>query len=242
MGLLTRTVVHVVGDLRSLDPELYESIKKISTNPIHKAARLFSKNPEVWNADYNYVMLLKMWCVRDAVERGDAEGMVAWVDFGYNHGGDVLDKNSDFNFLWKYDFPEKICLFLIQELDDRPIFDIVCSMDTYIMGTVIVGVDYLWNEFWKLMKTSMISLNDCGLMDDDQNIILMSYRKKPEIFQTFKSDWQMQLKQFGNEKLQVVDRKPISKIRRLYRRLRYKKDCALYAMRIYKYYSKKTVH
>lgn len=243
LGLEKRTVVHIVSDIRSIDKELYGSIKKVSENPIHKKARLFQKNPEVWNADYNYVMLLKMWCVQDAVKRGDAKGMVAWVDFGYNHGGDVLEVNSDFNFTWKYDFPEKICLFLIQELDNRPIFDIVCTMDTYIMGTVIVGIDYLWEEFWELMKSSMISLNDCGLMDDDQNIILMSYRKKPEIFETYISDWQMQLKQFGNHDLEVVkNKKEPSVLRKMYRKMRYYKYCMVYACRIFKYVSKHVVH
>ena len=243
IGLKDKTIVHIVGDFRQLDNELYNSVKNATENDIQRGARLFQKNPEVWNADYNYVMLLKMWCVQDAVSKGEAEGMVAWVDFGYNHGGDVLDKASDFNFLWKYDFPEKICLFLIQELDDRPIFDIVCTMDTYVMGTVIVGIDYLWNDFWLLMRDSMISLNDCGLTDDDQNIILMSYRKRPEIFETYLSDWQMQLKQFGGNHLTVVRKTyPNSFPRRIYRKLmKYKKSMS-FAIRIFGYVYKKDVH
>ena len=56
-------------------------------------------------------MLLKMWCVQDAVKRLETEKMVAWVDFGYNHGGAVLDITSDFNFEWKYNFPDKINIF-----------------------------------------------------------------------------------------------------------------------------------
>ena len=46
------------------------------------------------------------------------------------------------------------------------------------MGTVIVGAASLWNEFWNLMRTCMMELNDCGFTDDDQNVILMSYKKK----------------------------------------------------------------
>lgn len=242
IGLSNKTIVHIVKEIRELDAELYDSICKISTNEVQRKARLFTKNPEVWNADYNYVMLLKMWCVKDAVRRGEAVGTVSWVDFGYNHGGDVLSSESDFNFTWEYDFPDKICLFLIQEIDERPIFDIVCSMDTYVMGTVIVGADHLWEEFWGLMKSSMISLNDCGLMDDDQNIILMAYRKKPQIFETYVSDWQMQLKQFGNDNLKVANKLEISYPRKVYRKLRYIKNCASYAFRIFRYYSHKKVH
>lgn len=244
LGLENKTIIHIVKDFRSIDPELYSSIKKATENPTQRLVRLFPQNPEVWNADYDYVMLLKMWCVKDAVDRCETEMLVAWMDFGYNHGGAVLDINSDFNFLWKYDFPNKINLFLIQELDDRPIFDIVCTMDTYIMGTVIVGYSGLWNEFWELMKISMLELNDVGLTDDDQNIILMCYRKRPEIFSTYKSDWQLPLQQFGGSHIGIRSPKSdryawLRKIIRFYKK--YKLDRKL-SNRIYKYLRTKNVH
>ena len=245
LGLHEKTKVIIIKEFETLDQELYSSIKRATENPVQQGARLLPKNPEVWSADYNYVMLLKMWCVRDAIQKGYASGMVAWVDFGYDHGGAVLDKNSDFNFKWEYDFPDKINLFLIQELDDRPIFDIVCSMDTYVMGTVIIGADHLWDDFWQLMRQSMISLNDCGLTDDDQNIILMSYRKRPDIFATHLSDWQMQMKQFGGEHLRVVSVQESSckkLARKIYRKLRYTKDNYKLSRRIFKYLSEKELH
>lgn len=243
IGLKDKTIVHIIEDFRNIDFELYESIKKATENEIQKGARLFKKNPEVWNADYNYVMLLKMWCVQDAVSRGEAKGLVSWVDFGYNHGGDVIDKDSNFNFTWKYDFPKKINLFLIQQLDDKPMFDIVCTMDTYIMGTVIVGIDFLWNEFWLLVRSSMISLNDVGLTDDDQNIILMAYRKRPEIFETYLSNWQMQLKQFGGSHLLLKESNTrYSLVKKVYKRFIKLKICFNYAVRIFTYVRKKDVH
>lgn len=205
LGLADRTQVVVVEDCKLVAPDLYDSIKKATDADVHKLYRLRPRNPEVWNADYNYVMLMKMWCVQDAVEKGYADGMVAWVDFGYNHGGAVISADSDFNFTWKYDFPDKINLFYIQKPDDRPIFDIVFLMDTYIMGTVIVGADHLWHEFWLLMKKEMMVLNACGMTDDDQNIILMCYREKPEIFQLYESNWQYPLRQFGGAHLKLVD-------------------------------------
>ncbi|MFQ7565496.1 WlaTC/HtrL family glycosyltransferase [Clostridium perfringens] len=198
-----RTIVNIIDDYKDIDRDLYNSIKKVSQDNIHKEFRLLPNNPEVWNYNYDYIMLLKMWCVKEAIKNGQANGMVAWVDFGYNHGGAVIDESSDFSFTWKYNFPEKINLFSVQDLDDRPIFDIVRSMDTYIMGTVIVGIDYLWNDFWLLMRESMMSLNKCGLMDDDQTVILMSYREKPEIFNIYKSSWHLPIKQFGGEHLKI---------------------------------------
>ena len=68
---------------------------------------------------------------------------------------------------------------------------------------MIVGPSYLWGEFWRLMRKCMISLNRVGLMDDDQTIILMSIREKPEIFDIHKSYWFTQFKEFGGEHLTV---------------------------------------
>ncbi|RHT99038.1 HtrL family protein [Ruminococcus sp. AM27-16] len=244
LGLGQKTIVHIIDDFRSIDPKLLASIQKAADNKIQQGARLFAKNPEVWNADYDYVMLLKMWCVQDAVSRKETGDMVAWMDFGYNHGGAILDINSDFNFTWKYDFPDKINVFLVQELDDRPIFDIVCTMDTYIMGTVIVGAASLWNEFWNLMRTCMMELNDCGFTDDDQNVILMSYRKKPELFNTYKSDWQLPLKQFGGEHINALPPKSekYAALRKLVRAYKKRKTDRALASRIYKYIRTKSVH
>lgn len=204
LGLENNTIINLVSDYKSIDPELYGSIVTATKNKVQQNFRMMKKNPEVWNADYNYVMLLKMWCVQDAVAKKQATGMVAWIDFGYNHGGEVIDKKSDFNFLWSYDFPEKINLFLVRELDNRPIFDIIRTMDTYIVGTVIVGKAELWNTFWIMMRDSMIALNESGLTDDDQNIILMCYRKNPDIFSLHKSGWQRPMMQFGGEHLLPV--------------------------------------
>ena len=140
IGLSDQTKVVLIDNCLAIAPDLLESIRG-AVSSIHEKYRLFPHNPEVWNAEYDYIMLLKMWCVSDAVEKGLASGMVAWIDFGYNHGGDVIDINSDFNFLWRYNFPEKINIFLIQDIDNRPIFDIVLSMDTYIMGMfVFIGL------------------------------------------------------------------------------------------------------
>lgn len=201
LGLKDKTIVNVISNYSEIDSQLYNSIKSATQNKLQQQYRILPKNPEAWNHDYNYIMLLKMWCVQEAIKNNQATGMVAWVDFGYNHGGDIIDSKSDFNFLWRYNFSDKIHLFSVQEIDDRPIFDIVRSMDVYIMGTIIVGVDYLWNEFWNLMRDSMISLNNCGLVDDDQTILLMAYRTKSEIFEIHKSGWMLPIKHFGGEHL-----------------------------------------
>ena len=117
-------------------------------------------------------------------------------------------------------------------------------MDTYIMGTIIVGADFLWDEFWKLMRKNMMKLNDCGLVDDDQNIILMSYREKPNIFNTYKSDWQLPLKQFGGNhlKLTILPNEKFKLFRYIIRKYRKYRMNKKLVKRIYKYIRTKEVH
>lgn len=204
LGLGEKTKVVLVTNYQTIDSDLYDSIKKITMNKEQQEFRTKPKNPEVWNCDYDYIMLLKMWCVQDAVQKGYANGTVAWVDFGYLHGGkSSIDPKSDFNFLWSYDFDDKINVFLIQDLDDKPIFEIVQNMDTYIMGTILVAPDNLWNTFWLAMRNNMIGLNKCGLVDDDQTIILMCYRENPNLFTVHKSAWGLPMQQFGGNHLKL---------------------------------------
>lgn len=241
LGLENQTIVNVIDRL-DVEPELYNRIIETTQNPIHKIFRLFPNNPECWNGNYNYIMLMKTWCVCDAIAKKQVNGMVAWVDFGYNHGGAIIDKESNFNFLWEYDFPKKMNLFSLHAMDKRPIFEMVMSMDTYLMGSIIVGVDTLWPEFWKLMKSSVNSLCDCGLCDDDQNVMLMAFRKNPMIFNIIESDWNKILYQFGGQHLilkKKVERNKIrAKIGHWVSWFRFRMTCIKYAYGIYKHMSK----
>ena len=57
----------------------------------------------------NYITYLKTYFVNKAIEDYNIEGLVAWWDFGFNHGGElgILDPN-DFDFKWKYNFTDKV--------------------------------------------------------------------------------------------------------------------------------------
>lgn len=248
LGLEDMTVVNIINNCLELEPQLYSDLVTSTEHHIQQLFRLRPQNPEVWNPTYNYIMLLKSWCVCDAIKRNQADGMVAWIDFGYNHGGYPIAKSSDFSFEWKYEFPNKVNLFTIQDIDNRPIFEIVMSMDTYIMGGFIVAPASLWPTFWGIMKSSVSALVDCGLSDDDQNIMLMAYRKRPEICQLHKSMWSSQLKLFGGDHLSWVpgfNPYPSFKdkgLRGFVRTLKHKWLCAKYACRIYKHMSKIIIH
>jgi hypothetical protein len=248
LGLKEMTVVNIVDNCLALESKLYSDLVRSTEHPVHQLFRLSPRNPEVWNPTYNYIMLLKSWCVCDAIRRGQANGMVAWIDFGYDHGGYPIDRSSDFSFEWKYDFPEKVNLFTVQDLDDRPIFEIVMSMDTYVMGGFIVAPESLWPIFWDLLKASATALMDCGLSDDDQSIMLMAYRKRPDMCHLHKCMWSSQLKLFGGDHLKWVSGFNLEQtfnykgFRGLYRTLKRKWLCVKYACRIYKHMSKVIIH
>lgn len=246
VGLGDRTIVNVISNILEEDNELLKSIESAATST-HRNFRLFPNNPESWNPTYNYIMLMKQWCAADAVKRGqvDSEEMLAWVDFGFNHGGGEYSSESDFNFQWEYDFQDKINLFSTQPLDNRPIFDIVLSMDTYIMGMLLVGTAKYWEEFRILVRESMMELNKCGLMDDDQNIILMSVRKRPELFNVKVSSWNKVLFECGCKHLitNVIYKSPFTAyLHRVVSRVRYKLMVMRYAIKIYSYYKDKVAH
>ena len=201
-GLLEKTHVVCIDDVFSVKPELYQAIKHVMKN---KESWLFHKwldHPESWNYRYNYVTGLKaFWCY-DAVERKLADGMVAWIDFGYDHGGMDFPYSEDFAFQWEYDFSENIHIFLAKKLDEKPIFGIVRDMDTYIRGGIIVAPAQMWTLIWKEFRRAIQSLADCGLADDDQTLLLMTYRKYPKLFCShMTSYWGEPLREYGGSSL-----------------------------------------
>lgn len=252
-GLEEKTIIQIVDDYTKIDEELYLSIKKATENQIQIQSRLRPNNPESWNANYNYIMMLKTWCVVDSVKKGFTSADVAWIDFGFGHGDSNFVDASDFDFMWETDFNNKIYLFYIQPLDDRPIFDIIKSMDTYLMGPIIFGKAHLWENFYQLMRKSMMALNVSGLVDDDQVIMLMAYRSNPELFEMNPSIWFKPLETYSGHTIhfKVGGSENKSKVRALlrktplriaYRKIERKKEINRMQRTEYKRYSSMKIH
>lgn len=203
IGLGERTTVVLVPNIMEVDQELYASIQSVTSNPKSRLFRFQQRNPEVWNAAYIYIITMKMWCGQDAMKRGlvQSHDMLAWMDFGFNHGEATYLNTSNFSFLWQYDFPEKMNLFSIQPIDDRPIFEIVNSLDAYIMAGIFAGPAGLWQEFWLMCRQNMMELVHCGLVDDEQTLMLMCVRQRPDMFTVTLSDWNLGLWQSGAQHL-----------------------------------------
>ncbi|MGO5441871.1 WlaTC/HtrL family glycosyltransferase [Megamonas funiformis] len=213
-GLKEKTKVIVINNLYDIDVLLYNRMKEVMENEIslnfhfHKEI----KRPEAWNVEYNYVTFLKYYFVNKAVIDFNLNGLVSWLDFGFNHGGDLgLTDTNDFNFCWQYNFSKKIHLFAVKKIEEkRPIFDIIRNLDTYIMGGIMVAPSYMWGDFYNLARQSIISLLDCGFCDDDQTIALMAYYKNPDLFEIHNVEfWFDGIKNFGGEHFKFDKKKRI---------------------------------
>ncbi len=220
-GLENRTKVIVIDNVNLLDEEIFSEIQRVVSNKAFTSFRERPENPESHSAQYNYVTYLKPYFIADAVKKEYADGMIAWMDFGYNHGGEACINSSEFDFFWNYDFSAKIHIFATEEIDDMPVFDIVQKMRVYISGGIIVAPDLLWQKLADLFRQSVLHLTHCGLADADQTLLVMSYRQASELFEVHPvMDWFMVLKEFGGEHLTLRKAKPLHK--------KYKKEAKQY--------------
>lgn len=131
--------------------------------------------PEYWNADYVLVNYLKTDFVEYAyTNRLINTELAAWLDFGYVRGEQTLPKS----LYWSYPFDNKKMHYFNKTPIDfgRPIFDIIKTNTVYIMGCHIVGGKEAWIKHKKMFHSSVDKLIACGLIDDDQTVLLMNYR------------------------------------------------------------------
>lgn len=218
-GLKDRTQIVIVDDIKTLDPDMYERMARVLSNELAIKFRAKPNSPESYSALYNYVVYLKPYFIVDAVKRGFADGMIAWIDFGYNHGGSFYTNPLDFDFLWKYDFTDEIHIFPVNPLDDTPIFEIVRKMKTYTAGGIIIAPANLWTNLSDLFRKGALSLANCGLMDDDQTLVIMAYRECPEIFKLNPiEDFFCPLKDFGGAHLTSIPLRQSKKSRKIAKR------------------------
>lgn len=198
-GLLDKTELVIIDDYLSIDYELYDSIDKTMQNKFLYDFHLQRNVPEAISSKYNYIMAIKSWCCAEAVKKGLAKDMIAWLDFGFNYGGKFYRNENEFNFLWKYNFSDKIHLLQVNELDALPPFEIIRQNNSYFQGGEIIAPDYLWSELWSLVRKNMLILNKAGLADDDQILYLMSYHEKPDLFEIHKCEWLGLFKEFSDQ-------------------------------------------
>lgn len=203
-GLADKTIVIVIDNIYEIEPNIYERMLKVSQNPQFKNFRYFP-NAMSNRANYDYIMLMKYWCMNDAVEQNLVNGMVAWIDFGFNHGGKCYVKSEEFDFEWKYDFEPKIHLFSLQEPDSvSGVMSLQFLFDS-TMGCLLLCPSECCHDLWILVRDAMEALLMLDCIDDDQQLLLMAYKKRPSLFEVHISDWFMPLKEYGGEHLTIED-------------------------------------
>ncbi|MCR5253495.1 MAG: hypothetical protein K6C98_07260 [Treponema sp.] len=220
-GRENETVIIEIEDIFAIEKDIYNRMKNIESDENFKDFRFWNK--EVSNrADYNYIMLMKYWCMQDAVARGLCSNVVFWIDFGYNHGGVCYTKTEEFNFYITGTTNNKIQLYALPQKEPEKVSGIQSlqfQFDTFA-GCPVVAPYSMCNELWQMTKTAMLSLISLDCIDDDQQLLLMAYKLHPECFEIHNSDWFMPLKEYwGGSYLTVKEKETIVSKKTFVRRL-----------------------
>ncbi|EAR12261.1 involved in lipopolysaccharide biosynthesis [Polaribacter irgensii 23-P] len=205
-GLEEKTTIIIIDNIFDIKPNIYKRLIEIENDKYFKNFR--EKDNATSNSGrYNYLMLLKSWFIQDAVSRNLTETNTAWIDYGFNHGGKVFNNPNDFDFEWSPTNVKKINMYYLDKIDQRPIFEIVKRLEDCIMGPLILMPSEMTERFYNMNLESMQILNSIGLMDDDQLIMLFSYRRNPTYFNIIKSNWFLGLSHFNGGHLSIKKEK-----------------------------------
>lgn len=152
------------------------------------------KNPECWSPKYVLINNLKSYFVCKAIRLGFVQTeAAAWVDFGYFRSISILNNIT----LWQYPFNlNKVNLFTIKKkfpLKSRtPTWSELLNSKVYFIGGCTVTSKATWLEFHKLVWETQQEFIENGVVDDDQNIVLKTFLKQPDLFKVNflgKNEW-----------------------------------------------------
>lgn len=207
-GLEDKTIIVQIDNLFELIPGLLSHLEKLSRN---KDFLNFRYLPEASsnNPKYDYLWMMKYYFMNDAYERGLLSENVVWMDFGFDHGGITYSDEEDYNFLWKYDFKNKIHISCLHDPDSVIGMQSLQFQDDCVMGCMYGLSRELVPTFWNLVWNAMNALLMLDCIDDDQQLVLMAYKAKPEIFEVHVTDWQMIMKEMGADHMKVREKLPM---------------------------------
>lgn len=220
-GLKDKTQVILTGNIEEIEPKLLKKMKEIEQDPYFLNFRLKKVWPENM-ANYNYVMFLKYYSMYLASIKGKVDTRyLAWIDFGFEHGGEVFEDESDYLFEWEYDFGDKVNIFRLPYEEKRPIFDVIRTIHPdSITGPIVISPTSLVKEFYEKLKGLYYSLADIGLMDDDQLYLLYFSRQYPEICEVKETSyWFMAISEYSNHQFKIKERKKAGLFKRILRKI-----------------------
>lgn len=207
-GLEDKTTIIQIEDLFGLEPELFARMKKISGNDSFLKFRYLpeasSNNPK-----YDYLWMMKYYFMNDAYDRGLLNEDVAWIDFGFDHGGIVYYDENDYDFIWEYDFGGKIHIFCLSDPDTVSCISTLQYLPDCVMGCMYGVSRDMVPAFWKMVREAMEALLMIECVDDDQELVLMAYKRYPECFAVHVTGWQLALKECGAGHMKVRKAEPV---------------------------------
>lgn len=206
-GLKDKTDIIILENIYEIEPDIYKRMCEISRREDFKSSRYFDVALSN-RADYDYVMLLKYWCLFDSSKRIDADVNFAWVDFGFNHGGKLYTNPKDFSFYWEYPFEDVINIFCLSNPKEMSGFESLQFQKDCVIGTYFILPKTLIKSFWNSMKLAMYSLLSLDCIDDDQQLLLMVYKLHEDWFKVIVSDWFELFVLCSNRKFSLLSSNP----------------------------------
>ena len=191
-GLERQTSVVTIEKL--FDQPLLEGIAaetKKRMTPRFRRWVLHPEFPEYREPLYVLVNALKAAFVNTAIDLDLVHtAQSAWVDFGYCHDDERFDPGES----WRFDAGDRMNLFYLTELDELPIYRIVRYGTVYFQGCHVVGPTSAWRSFAKEIARAHDALLGSDLVDDDQTLMLMAWRRDPtqyRIHGVTSDDWRV---------------------------------------------------
>lgn len=201
-NLIEKTKIIVIDDIYDIEKEIYKKMCEVEKKYEFKNFRYYF-DAYSNTAKYDYIMFMKYWCLYDAMNKELVGNKVAWIDFGFDHGGNKYTNSEEFNFKWDYEFDNKINIFSLSNPEKFSSIESLQMQKDCIMGFLVYVPKNLIEEFWNLIRKSMEALLMLECIDDDQHLLLMAYKWNPNIFKYHISDWFMPLKEYGGEHLSI---------------------------------------
>lgn len=199
-----KTIIIPIYDITKIEPEIYSRMQNVENKSEYSNLRMHVKAMSN-SAKYNYVTFMKFWFMKDASKRVNvSNGQIAWMDFGFNHGGECFTDPLDFDFEWKPHFESGIQIYALNNPNDRNAMGMLLLQSDCFMNCFMICSSDFCEILWNHAKEAVEALLMLDAMDDDQQILLMVYKKYPKDFYIYYcNNWFLPLKDFGGGHLKV---------------------------------------
>lgn len=214
-GLEEVTTIIVTPDIYAIQNDIYIKMKKIEK--IDSVSFKFYKDAMSNRADFDYAWFMKYWCLSEAAKMVDKNGLLAWMDFGFNHLNSCFDQMEQFDFLWNCNDIDlnKIHLYSLCDVNNINLIDTLIFQNDTIMGVFHLVPAQLGESLWQMVKKAMETLITMGCIDDDQMLLLIAYKNNPDMFEIHISNWFLPLKENGGYHLHVKQNKQTFSVKQI---------------------------